>query len=66
MQKNVGSIDKAIRIIIGLALLSLLFLRHDSARWYGLIGIVPLLTVAMSWCPLYTILGISSCSVAKK
>jgi hypothetical protein len=66
MQKNVGSVDKVVRIIIGLALLSLLVLRNDSSRWLGLIGIVPLLTVALSWCPLYTLLGIRTCAATDK
>lgn len=62
MEKNVGSADKVVRVIIGLALLSLLFTRQDSSRWFGLIGLVPLLTVALSWCPLYTPFGIKTCS----
>jgi len=62
MQKNVGSVDRAIRVIIGLALLSLLVLRQDSSRWFGLIGLVPLLTAYLSWCPLYTPFGIKTCS----
>ncbi|MGE0190390.1 MAG: DUF2892 domain-containing protein [Steroidobacteraceae bacterium] len=66
MEKNVGYADKVVRVIIGLALLSLLFLRQDSSRWFGLIGLIPLFTVAMSWCPLYTVLGIKTCPVAKK
>jgi Inner membrane protein YgaP-like, transmembrane domain len=60
MQKNVGTADKVVRIAIGLALLSLLVLRQDSSRWFGLIGLVPLLTVFMGWCPLYTLLGIKT------
>lgn len=66
MQKNVGSIDRTIRIIIGLALLSLLVLRQDNSRWFGLIGLVPLLTAYLSWCPLYTPFGIKTCPAEKK
>ena len=65
MEKNVGSADMVIRVIIGLALLSLLFLRQDSSRWFGLIGLVPLLTAYLSWCPLYTPFGIKTCSTEK-
>jgi len=61
MQKNVGTTDKVVRIIVGLVLLSLLVIRSDNTRWIGLIGLVPLLTVVMSWCPLYTLLGIKTC-----
>ena len=60
MVQNVGGIDKAIRVIVGLALLSLLFLVEGNARWWGLIGIVPILTVVMGWCPAYALLGLST------
>jgi hypothetical protein len=66
MEKNVGSLDRGVRIIVGLALLSLVFLRQDSSRWFGLIGLVPLLTASLSWCPLYTVLGVKTCSAQKK
>ena len=61
MQVNVGSTDKAVRIVIGLALLSLLFLLEGKARWFGFIGAVPLLTVFTGFCPLYTLLGVNTC-----
>ncbi len=61
MKVNVGSADKAIRIVIGLALLSLLFLLDGKARWFGLIGLVPLLTAFTGFCPLYTLLGVNTC-----
>jgi len=60
MKQNVGSVDRIIRVIIGIVLLSLLFFLDGSARWLGLIGIVPLLTAFISFCPLYTILGINT------
>ena len=60
--KNVGTIDKALRIIVGLALLAGFFLNADAAyRWLYLIGIIPLATAFMGSCPLYSILGISTC-----
>lgn len=58
MQKNVGTIDKVLRVIIGLGLLSLIFVLEGDLRWLGLIGLVPLATVALSWCPLYSLLGL--------
>jgi hypothetical protein len=61
MKANVGSVDKTLRIIIGLALLSAIFLISGPMRWIGLIGLVPLLTAFMSFCPLYTLLGINTC-----
>jgi len=61
MKVNIGSPDKVVRIVVGLALLSLLFLLEGKARWFGLIGLVPLLTAFMGFCPLYTLLGVSTC-----
>lgn len=60
MKQNVGTIDKIVRLIAGLALLSLLVLLEGSARWLGLIGIVPLMTAVFGFCPLYVPLGIST------
>ncbi len=66
MNANVGSIDRVIRIVIGLALLSAVFLVEGPNRWFGLIGIVPLLTATMRFCPLYTVIGLSTCATDKK
>lgn len=63
MQKNVGSADKIIRIVLSLGLLSLLFLLEAPMKYLGLIGIVPLATSLMGWCPLYTLLGVNTCKV---
>ena len=61
MKVNIGSADKAVRIVVGLVLLSLVFLVDGKARWFGLIGLVPLLTAFMGFCPLYTLLGVNTC-----
>jgi len=58
---NVGGIDKIIRIIIGLALISLVFIGPQTP--WGWTGLIPLLTAAFSFCPLYAIIGIKTCSV---
>ncbi|MGB4659841.1 MAG: DUF2892 domain-containing protein [Mobilitalea sp.] len=58
--KNVGSIDKIIRVIIGIALLSLLFLVEGNMKYLGLIGIVPILTAAIGFCPIYRIFGLKT------
>jgi hypothetical protein len=65
LNTNVGTADRVVRVVIGLALLSALFLVNGNARWFGLIGIVPLLTAAVSFCPLYAVLGIRSSPAAK-
>ena len=62
MQVNIGSIDKTVRIVAGLVLLSLVFLLEGKARWFGLIGVVPLVTAFTGFCPLYTVLGINTWS----
>lgn len=63
MQKNVGSVDKILRIVIGLGLLSLLFVLEAPMKYLGLIGLVPLATSLMGWCPLYTLIGVNTCKV---
>ncbi len=59
MKKNVGTVDRALRIILGLGLLSLTVVGPQTL--WGLIGIVPLMTGALSFCPLYPILGLNTC-----
>ena len=58
MEANVGSLDRGVRVVIGLALLSLLFVLHGDARWFGLIGVVPVATAAFRFCPLYRVVGL--------
>ncbi len=61
-----GKIDRVIRAIIGVAALAAFFLLPDASwRWWLLIGIVPLATAALGTCPLYTILGLSTCPVKR-
>ena len=61
--KNVGSVDKIIRIVLGVVLLSLLFILDGNIKFLGLIGLVPLLTGVFGYCPLYSIFGIKTCKV---
>ncbi len=66
-KKNVGTIDRTLRIVVGLALLAGFFLNREGAySWLYLIGIVPLVTGLMSSCPAYSILGLSTCPLEKK
>lgn len=60
---NVGSADRIARIVVGLALIALaLFGPADITwKWIGWIGVVPLLTAFLKWCPAYTLLGINTC-----
>jgi len=59
MPLNVGIADRTVRIIVGFLLLGLLFV-DGNARWFGLIGLVPIATGFIGSCPLYSIFGISS------
>ena len=59
MSMNEGAIDRAIRIIVGLALISLVFVGPQTA--WGWVGAVPLLTGIVGWCPAYTLLGVNTC-----
>lgn len=63
MNRNEGSLDRAVRAIAGVALIGAT-LAGVVGPW-GWIGIVPLLTAAMGWCPLYTVLGINTCGIRK-
>ncbi len=65
MKKNVGSIDQIIRIVLGVALLSLVFLLKTDMRWIGLIGTIPLVTGLAGSCLLYSLLGINTSPVLK-
>ena len=58
MERNVGGIDRAVRIVGGLALLSLVLVLEGNARWWGLIGLLPLATGVFRWCPAYLPFGI--------
>jgi len=62
MNTNVGSVDRALRVVVGIVLLSAVFWVEGSLRWLGLIGLVPLLTAAVGFCPLYAVLGLNTCA----
>lgn len=60
MKPNVGSTERIIRIIVGLALLSLWFVLTGNLRYLSLIGLIPLLTAAVRWCPLWAMFRIDT------
>lgn len=64
MKANEGKLDRILRVIAGLALLSLIVIGPQSM--WGLVGLVPLLTGLVGYCPLYTVLGINTCPVENK
>ena len=65
MEANVGGIDRTIRIVLGIVLLSLFFVLEGNTRWWGQVGIVPLATGLLRWCPAYLPFGIRTCSTRR-
>lgn len=64
MKRNVGGFDKFLRLIIGVVLLYFAF---DAGYWWGWLGIIPLLTATIGYCPLYSIFKIKTvCKDDKK
>jgi hypothetical protein len=64
MKINEGRVDRFLRIFVGLALISLVFLGPKAA--WGYIGLVPLLTGIFGICPLYSIFGLNTCTTSQK
>lgn len=60
---NEGTIDRALRVIAGIVLISLVFVGPQTP--FGWIGVVPLLTGLVGWCPVYTLLGLNTCPMKK-
>lgn len=54
MHFNIGNVDRILRVVVGALLLSLLLV-DGNARWFGLVGLVPLATGLIGMCPLYTV-----------
>ena len=60
MEKNIGSIDRVLRIVVGLGLIALAFVGPAVFWPWGLLGVVPLATALISWCPVYKLIGLST------
>lgn len=67
MVKNIGSVDRIIRLVVGVALIAFALggPADISWKWVGWIGVVPIATALMGWCALYSILGIRTNSTAR-
>ena len=63
MPRNEGTIDRAARIILGLVLISLVFI--GPATPWGWVGTIPLATGLVGYCPLYSVLGLNTCPMKK-
>jgi hypothetical protein len=64
MKTNEGGIDRVLRILAGVVLLGLMAM--GTIGWWGWLGIVPLATGLIGWCPLYTLLGLNTCPMKSK
>lgn len=64
MKRNVGSLDRTVRIAAGVVLVALA--ATGTVGWWGWLGLVPLATGLTGWCPPYSLLGINTCSVRTK
>ncbi len=64
LPRNEGTVDRTLRVILGLGLLSLVFIGPQTP--WGWIGVVPLVTGLMGSCPLYTVLGLSTCPMKEE
>ncbi len=60
MTKNVGMVDRTLRIVAGIALLLWGFVLSEPINYWGAIGIVPLFTALVSWCPAYSLTGLNT------
>ena len=58
MKHNLGSVDRGIRLIVGLALMALA--ATGVVGWWGWLGVILPLTAAINWCPIYSVLGLST------
>ena len=63
MEKNLGEIDRGVRAVVGVVLLAMMFTRPHTL--WGLVGIVPLSTAVLGYCPLYRIFGLSTCPLKR-
>jgi hypothetical protein len=64
MPKNEGTIDRVLRIIVGAILIALVFVGPQTP--WGWIGVIPLVTGFVGWCPAYRLLGLRTCPVEKR
>ena len=63
MKHNVGGIDRVLRVVVGLVLIGLA--ATGTAGWWGWLGVVPLATGALGWCPPYALFGFNTCALKK-
>lgn len=63
MKENMSRVDRIVRLVVGLAIVLVGLI---VGSWWGLIGLIPLLTAAIGWCPLYSVFGFSTLPPARR
>lgn len=64
MGKNIGTVDRVLRIVAGIVLIALVFVGPQTP--WGWIGVIPLVTALVGWCPAYRLLGVRTCAVERQ
>ena len=62
MTRNIGTIDRILRTVVGLGAIALVFVGPQTS--WGWLGLLPLATVVLGWCPPYALLGINTCGAS--
>jgi Protein of unknown function (DUF2892) len=63
IKANVGTVDRSVRIVAGIGLITLAAM--GKIGWWGYLGVVPLLTGLVKFCPAYTLLGLRTCPISR-
>ncbi len=66
MKPNVGGIDRILRIVVGLAIVASALVLPEGYRGWAAVGLIPLATGLIGWCPAYLPFGLSSCRVGRR
>ncbi|MDE2383122.1 MAG: DUF2892 domain-containing protein [Alphaproteobacteria bacterium] len=66
MNANVGSLDRVVRVVLGLALVAWAIWGTDAWHMVGWAGLILIATAAISWCPIYRVIGASTCPAPAK
>ena len=61
MKKNIGTVDRTLRVVAGLSIIGLGIF---YGNWLGVVGVIPLVTATLGWCPAYVPFGFSSCKAS--
>jgi ABC-type polysaccharide/polyol phosphate export permease len=64
MQSNIGTVDRVLRIVVGIILIALVFVGPQTP--WGWIGVVPLITALIGFCPAYRLFGLRTCPLQKR